>query len=172
MRDLPMMLAVVLILLAGTARAMGPDAKAIGLKAMPFVLEDQFGTSWKWEHHWKGKPTVLVLADRTGSQYTSNWTKQLIEHFQKDVQFAAFADVSLAPGFIKGYIKERFREAFSYSILLDWEGSVFEYYRVQDGLPNVIYIDENETVRLHTWGTGKPDHVAQVIQAIDRLRSR
>lgn len=172
MRKWSFILVMALVLLASTTRALAPDAKAIGKKAIPFLLEDQFGRSWKWDQHWKGKPTVLILADRTGSEYTKNWTDQLTVRYKDKIQFVAFADVSLAPSFIKNYIKERFREAFTYSILMDWDGDVFEYYQVQAGLPNVIFIDETETVRLHTWGTGKAEHVQQLTNAIDRLLSR
>ncbi|CAN5465773.1 hypothetical protein BH10BAC6_BH10BAC6_14850 [soil metagenome] len=172
MRKWSFILVATLVLFVSTTSAHAPDAKAIGKKAMSFVLEDQFGKSWTWDQHWKGKPTVLILADRTGSEYTKNWTDQLTSRYKDKVQFVAFADVSLAPGFIKSYIKERFREAFSNSILMDWDGDVFEYYHVQDGLPNVIYIDETETVRLHTWGTGKAEHVQQLTNVIDRLLAR
>jgi len=172
LRKLATIATIALLFVGNVALAISPEAKAIGKKAKAFVLEDQFGKSWPWDQHWKGKPTVLILADRTGSEYTKNWTDQLTMPYRDKVQFVACADVSLAPGFIRSYIKDRFREAFAYSILMDWDGDVFEYYNVQSGLPNVIFIDENEVVRLHTWGTGKPDHVKQFANAMDRLLAR
>ncbi len=143
--------------------------KSIGLQAMPFTLQDQFENEWKWENHWKGKPVVLVLSDWKGSDYTTAWTDPLTQRFKDKVQFVAVADVSLAPSFVHGLIRSRFRDAYSYSILLDWEGDVCRYYKMQEGLPNVLFIDGSGQVRLHTWGKGSKDHVETFATQLERM---
>lgn len=152
-----------------TAAVPADAPKAIGKRAVTFTLEDQFEKTWSWTMNWRNKPVVLVLSDWKGSDYTTNWTATLAKRFKDRIDFVAMADVSLAPGFLKGMIRGKFREAYKIPILLDWEGDVFKHYNFQSGLPNVIYVDNTETVRLHTWGTGQPDHVERFASELERL---
>lgn len=167
--------ALCVVLLISSALTAGDGSRAIGKKALAFSVEDQFEKTWSWETNYKGKPTVLVLSDWKGSDYITNWTKPLLERFKGRIQFVAFADVSLAPSFMHGTIRGMFRESFTYSIMMDFTGDVFKYYNVRAGVPNVVYIDESETVRLHTWGKGSTeyvkafaDHLEKTINAADR----
>lgn len=163
---------LVLMLCTSMVGIHAEQEKAIGLRAKAFTLEDQFEREWAWNQHWHGKPTVLVLSDWRGSDYTTRWTEPLTTQFSGRVQFVPLADVSLAPSFLKGYLRKRFREAFSYPILLDWDGDVVQHYRIQAGLPNVLFIDANGTVRLHTWGKGSADHIRSVSTEIERLLTK
>jgi hypothetical protein len=164
----------VLLLIASAVTA-GDGSRAIGKKAMEFTLEDQFEKTWSWTRNYRGKPTVLVLSDMKGSSYLDNWTKPLTERFKGRVQFAAFADVSSAPSFMHGFVRGRIRTSSEHPIMLDFTGDVFTYYHVQSGVPNIVFIDETETVRLHTWGTGSEeyvkafaDHLEKTLNATDR----
>lgn len=167
--------ACVTLLLIASAVTAGDESRAIGKKALAFSIEDQFEKTWSWAANYKGKPTVLVLSDWKGSSYINNWTKPLLERFKGRVQFAAFADVSMAPSFMQEIVRGRIRSSFEHPIMLDFTGDVFTYYHVQSGLPNVVFIDETETVRLHTWGKGSPeyvkafaDHLEKTLNATDR----
>ncbi len=142
--------------------------KAIGLKAIEFTLRDQYNKEWRWENHWKGKPVVMVMSDWKGSDYVSSWTEPLAATFKDKMQFVAMADVSLAPGFVHSLIRSKFREAYTNSILLDWEGTVFKYYRVKEGVPNVLFISADGTVMLHTWGKGSPNHVNKFASELEK----
>ncbi|MCX6140747.1 MAG: hypothetical protein NTX15_07970 [Candidatus Kapabacteria bacterium] len=148
------------------------EDKALGRKAIEFILEDQFKQEWSWAKHWKGKPTVIVMSDRSGSDYTDKWAKPLANRFKDRVQYVAIADVSAVPGFIKGLVRGKFKDAFTNSILLDWDGHVCEYYLMQSGLPNVLFIDSEGTVRLHTWGKGAQEHVDAFAENVERILSR
>jgi hypothetical protein len=160
---------IIAVLIALASIDVAPSDKAIGLKAKEFSLEDQFEQEWKWGSHWKGKPVVMVLGDWKGSDNTKSWTDPLTKRFKDKVQFVALADVSLAPSFVRGLIRSKFRDAYQYSILLDWDGSVFTYYKVQEGLPNVIFIDATGMVRLHTWGKGSSEHVESVANELEKM---
>lgn len=169
-RSLVYVLWVVLLGMTMPVAASSPTpSKSIGKRAHAFVLEDQFEQRWSWNNHWKGKPVVLVLSDWKGSDYIPAWTDPLTKRFADRVKFVACADVSLAPSFLKGYLRGRFRETYTNSILLDWDGATFKHYHTQAGLPNVVFIDADETVRLHTWGTGKPEHIDAFAQNLERL---
>ena len=166
---------IITLLFAASVLVADDEPKAIGLKAAKFTLEDQYQQKWAWKDHWQGKPTVLVISDWKGSDYTENWTKPLAEQFKDRVQFVAIADLSLsqeAPSFMQGTLRntlrEQFREGYKNSILLDWKGRVCRYYRVRDGLPNIIFIATDGTVKLHTWGSGKEEHVNAFAEAVER----
>jgi len=171
-----MKVAVIIALLCTASVLVADDEpKAIGLKAAKFTLEDQFQQRWAWKDHWQGKPTVLVMSDWKGSDYIDAWTLPLTTRFKDRVQFVALADLSLtqeAPSFmmstLQGTLRERFREAYKNSILLDWKGRVFDYYRVRDGLPNVLFISADGVVQLHTWGSGKEEHVKAFADALEK----
>lgn len=159
----------VMVLAVGLLSASGDVPKATGKKAVEFTLEDQFEQKWSWSKHWSGKPTVLVMSDWKGSDYITSWTTPLTEQFKGRVQFAAFADVSLAPSFIHSMLRSKFREAYANSILLDWDGDVFKHYLVQPGLPNVIFVGADGVVRLHTWGKGAEKHVKAFANELEKL---
>jgi hypothetical protein len=159
----------VLILAVGLLSGASDVPKATGKKAIEFTLEDQFEQKWSWNKHWAGKPTVLVLSDWKGSDFIPAWTTPLTEQFKGRVQFVAFADVSLAPSFIHSMLKSKFRESYTNSILLDWDGGVFKHYLVQPGLPNVIYVGADGVVRLHTWGKGADKHVKAFANEVEKL---
>ena len=166
---------IIALLFAASVLVADDEPKANGLKAAKFTLEDQYQQKWSWKEHWQGKPTVLVISDWKGSDYTENWTLPLTQRFKDRVQFVAIADLSLseeAPSFMQGTLKntlrEQFRDSYKNSILLDWKGRVCDYYRVRDGLPNVVYIDAAGIVQLHTWGTGKDDHVNAFAEALEK----
>ncbi len=160
---------VVVSLVTFALIAYGATDKSVGKRATEFVLSDQFEQRWSWNKHWKGKPTVLVLSDWKGSDYTESWTKPLAARFQDRVRFVALADVSLAPSFLRSFLRDKFKEAYSNSILLDWDGDVFRYYNVQPGLPNVVFVASDGVVQLHTWGKGSADHVTAFASELDKL---
>ncbi len=159
------------ILAVGLPALVLANEKAIGKKALEFVLSDQYEQRWTWNRHWKGKHTVLVLSDWKGSDYTAQWTTPLAKRFKDRVQFVALADVSLAPSFLRSYLRDKFKEAYANSILLDWEGDVFTYYVAQPSLPNVIYVAPDGVVKLHTWGKGASDHVDAFATELEKLLS-
>lgn len=147
------------------------DRTAVGKRAFEFTMEDQFEKSWSWTAAFRGRPTVLVMSDRSGSEFITAWTSTLSKQYAKSVSFVAMADVSAAPFFIKGLLRSKFREAYSNSILMDWDGDVFEHYHVQDGVPNVLYISPDGVVRLHVWGKGSQAEVSSFTRELDRLIS-
>lgn len=142
---------------------------AIGKRAKEFILLDQYEKEWSWIKNCKGRPTVMVMSDWKGSDYTAAWTDPLVARFKERVQFVALADVSMAPGFLEGYLRSRFRDAYKTPILLDFEGEIFEYYKFVSGVPNVIFIDATGTVRLHTWGKGSTESVNALIDNIAKI---
>lgn len=163
-----------LVLCVATVQStsLAADRTAVGKRAFEFTMEDQFEKSWSWSAAYRGKPTVLVMSDRSGSEFITAWTNPLTKQYAKRVSFVAMADVSAAPFFIKGLLRSKFREAYTNSILMDWDGDAFEHYHVQDGVPNVLYISPDGVVRLHVWGKGSQGEVSSFTRELDRLISQ
>jgi hypothetical protein len=163
-----LIITTVVIVIAAAAVALSVD-HAIGKRARDFVLLDQYEKEWSWTKNCKGRPTVMVLSDWKGSDYTAAWTDPLVARFKDRVQFVALADVSMAPGFLEGYLRSRFRDAYKTPILLDFEGEIFEYYKFVTGVPNVLFIDASGIVRLHIWGKGSSESVNSLIENITKI---
>jgi hypothetical protein len=158
----------IFMVMVATALGFTSD-RAVGKRAIEFTLLDQFEKEWSWSRNLKGRPTILVLSDWKGSDYTSAWTDPLVARFKDRVQFVAMADVSMAPGFLEGYLRGRFRDAYKTPIILDFDGDVFEYYQFVAGVPNVLFIDATGVVRLHTWGKGASENVVSIGDRIAKL---
>ena len=163
-----LLLLAYLVTFSITTTLAADPATAIGKRAIAFTLEDQYQQEWAWDKHWRGKPTIVMMTDRSGKDYLQNWIKPLVDSLNDKVRFASFADVSTVPGFLKGFIRSKFREAFTWSILMDWDGVVMEHYLARPDVPNILFVDATGTVRLHTWGQGTGSSVKTFIDQVKR----
>ena len=146
-------------------------ASSIGSKSISYVLEDQYGNEHK-SVNIQGRRQLLFLADRTGSDFTSNWTKVLEPLYRNTIEFVAFADVSSVPGFLKGFIKGKFKDTYSNPILMDWEGKLFEYYNCPDGIPTIVFIDNKGIIRYKISGKGTNSELQMLNEAINQHVSK
>jgi len=146
-------------------------ASSIGSKSISYVLEDQYGNEHK-SVNIQGRRQLLFLADRTGSDFTSNWTKVLEPLYRNTIEFVAFADVSSVPGFLKGFIKGKFKDSYSNPILMDWEGKLFEYYNCTDGIPTIVFIDNKGIIRYKISGKGTNSELQMLNEAIHQHVSK
>ena len=146
-------------------------ASSIGSKSISYVLEDQYGNEHK-SVNIQGRRQLLFLADRTGSDFTSNWTKVLEPLYRNTIEFVAFADVSSVPGFLKGFIKGKFKDSYSNPILMDWEGKLFEYYNCPEGIPTIVFIDSKGIIRYKISGKGTNSELQMLNEAINQHVSK
>ncbi len=146
-------------------------ASSIGSKSISYVLEDQYGNEHK-SVNIQGRRQLLFLADRTGSDFTSNWTKVLEPIYRNTIEFVAFADVSSVPGFLKGFIKGKFKDSYSNPILMDWEGKLFEYYNCPDGIPTIVFIDNKGIIRYKISGKGTNSELQMLNEVINQHVSK
>ena len=142
-------------------------SSSIGNKSISYVLEDQYGNEHK-SVNIQGKRQLLFLADRSGSDFTSNWTKVLEPLYRNTIEFVAFADVSSVPGFLKGFIKGKFKDSYSNPILMDWEGKLFEYYNCPEGIPTIVFIDNKGIIRYKISGKGTSSELQMLNEVISQ----
>ena len=146
-------------------------SSSIGNKSISYVLEDQYGNEHK-SVNIQGKRQLLFLADRSGSDFTSNWTKVLEPLYRNTIEFVAFADVSSVPGFLKGFIRGKFKDSYSNPILMDWEGKLFEYYNCPEGIPTIVFIDNKGIIRYKISGKGTNSELQMLKEAINQHISK
>ena len=146
-------------------------SSSIGNKSISYVLEDQYGNEHK-SVNIQGKRQLLFLADRSGSDFTSNWTKVLEPLYRNTIEFVAFADVSSVPGFLKGFIKGKFKDSYSNPILMDWEGKLFEYYNCPEGIPTIVFIDNKGIIRYKISGQGTSSELQMLNEVISQYLSK
>ncbi len=146
-------------------------SSSIGNKSISYVLEDQYGNEHK-SVNIQGKRQLLFLADRSGSDFTSNWTKVLEPLYRNTIEFVAFADVSSVPGFLKGFIRGKFKDSYSNPILMDWEGKLFEYYNCPEGIPTIVFIDNKGIIRYKISGKGTSSELQMLNEVISQHLSK
>jgi hypothetical protein len=146
-------------------------ASSIGSKSIGYVLEDQYGNEHK-SVNIQGRRQLLFLADRSGSDFTSNWTKVLEPLYRNTIEFVAFADVSSVPGFLKGFIKGKFKDSYSNPVLMDWEGKLFEYYNCPEGIPTIVFIDSKGIIRYKISGKGTNSELQMLNEVISQHVSK
>jgi len=142
--------------------------KLIGKKAYNFTLRDQFDKTHYWTS-FKGKPTVIILSDRAGSDFVDNWVKPLQKNLGTKVKFVPIAEVSIAPGFVHGLIRSGIRDKYTYPLYLDWDGDTYKYYQCKPNIPNVFFVGEDEKISFTMAGNGSTTEVAFFIENVEKL---
>lgn len=136
------------------------SAQGLTNRAPQFTLEDQFDKKYS-SKNFEGKNVVYIITDRAGADYVENWKKSLAP-FKSKVDFVAVANVKGVPGLLKGFIRGKFREVYTYSILMDWEAKLWEHFDCKDGVPTVVFVDNSGIVRFKTSGKGTESEVKKI----------
>lgn len=134
-----------------------------------FRLKDQFGTEHRVEFP-RARPVLLVVGDRRGSEEVGGWVAPMRQRWAHGADIVGVADVSAAPGFLRGRVTEGIRRQMpGYPLLLDFEG------RVADGLgcvrraANVFLVTTNGIVAASASGPVSDAKLAALAGAVDRL---
>lgn len=140
----------------------------IGGRVPSFTIEDQHERKWS-RSDFTSKPVLYVLCDRDAYDHVDNWTKTLVPKYRKSIHFVPVADVRGVPGIMKGYVRGRFRDEFSYPILLDWEGDLTEKLGLKAGYPTLVITTPGGTVTYHAWGTGTDAQVGRLARKLKEV---
>jgi hypothetical protein len=136
-------------------------ANGIGQKLPTFIMEDQYSNEIQ-STSYKGKHLLLFIADRAGSKLTPNFTKILEPKYRGKATFIAVANVSSVPFFLKGFIRGKFKENYSYTVLMDWKGLLWEHFSCKDDVTTVVHIDQNGLAKFKVSGTGTDKELDQI----------
>lgn len=120
-------------------------------RAPGFELQDQFDNVVKFGFP-RSTPTVLTVADRAGSKQVDGWVAALTKHFPRGLAVEGLADLSAAPGWLRGSIRKQFRADLPHPVMLDWEGHVARSFQYEPGSVNVYLIDRSGRIVYWTYG--------------------
>lgn len=88
----------------------------------------------------RGRPVVLLVADKDGSDGQRLWLTALRAGAPSNVAVVAAADLVGAPRLLRGLIKSGFPKDTSTRILMDWDGAVARRVRGErDHLVGVVF---------------------------------
>jgi len=160
MKRILLIVTMVSLQLAGTQAE-----NAIGEKAPDFTLQDQYEKTVSLRQY-DGRIIVLIASDKEGKAQNAGWTKAIKEKYANRVTVQGIADVSSAPFFLKGKIRNDFKKDGD-SILLDWKGEVFRTYGLTKVVSNVIFIDKDGMIRHRSSGTASPEAVQELFKKIE-----
>ncbi|MBS1913132.1 MAG: hypothetical protein JST22_14180 [Bacteroidetes bacterium] len=147
--------------------AASPVHSIVGTRVPEFVIDDQFEHSWS-ASMFRGAVTVYVLSDRSGYEYNVNWTTPLLARFRNSsVRFVPVADVQSVPGFLKGFIRSRFRDEFRYSVLMDWDGVLIKAFNMQEDVTNLVIANKSGVIEHVAYGTGTTAQVESFAQRLE-----
>jgi len=159
---------VLLIVLVLMMQVAGANAEnTIGEKATEFTLQDQYEKT-VMSRHFEGQVVVLIACDREGSSQNAGWIEAVRDRYADRVTVKGVADVSSAPFFLKGKIRDEFKKNEK-SILLDWKGEVFRSYGFAKAVTNIVLIDRHGIIRHRSSGPAFPEAVQELFRKIDAL---
>jgi hypothetical protein len=133
-----------------------------------FSLQDQFGDTHEYRFP-KNKISVVLVADRRGSDQIPGWVKPIQSRFQQQIDIDGIADVSKVPGWLQDLVRGGIRRQLDYPILLDWQGSVCDQFHYKEGRVNLFILDQTGAVRRHINGAVTPDKLDQLTNQIESL---
>lgn len=145
-------------------------AVTVGQKVPSFSIADQHERTWK-RSDFSTKPVLYVLCDRDAYDYVDNWTDELVPAYRTKIHFVPVADVRGVPGLMKGYVRGRFRDEFSYPILMDWEGELSRTLGLKKGYPTLVVTRADGTVTYQAWGKGSRNQVGRLKKKLDEVTS-
>lgn len=124
-------------------------------RLLAFDLEDYSKARYS-DAMWAGRPVVLFLADKQGSENDKNyaWTLPLTAlvrgHLSGgDVMFASIADLRAAPRLARGLLRGSFQPKAQDPVgltLLDWNGEFFKTYNLEPGVLHMLVFDDGHSL--------------------------
>ena len=116
----------------------------------------------------KAKVTVMTVADHKGSGELAPWIQRLHDRYQKKIDIDGVADVSNIPKPLRNLFRASFRKQLSYSVMLDWEGTVVKQLAYKKGVANLYVVDCTGRVQKQVTGPVNDDAEHELAREIDR----
>lgn len=136
-------------------------------KLQNFELTDQHVRTRRYEFP-KAKVTVMTVADHKGSDQLAPWIQRLHDRYKERVDIDGVADVSMVPKPFHNMVREAFRKQLTYSVMLDWGGSVVKQFGYAKGVPNIYVIDRGGRIVKQVAGPVSNEALRGLTRQIDR----
>lgn len=115
----------------------------------------------------KAKVTVMTVADHKGSDQLAPWIQRLNGRYQKRIDIDGIADVSMIPMPFHNLFREAFRKQLTYSVMLDWGGSVVQQFAYTKRTANIYVIDRRGRIVKQVIGPVSDNAMRQLTTEID-----
>ncbi len=116
----------------------------------------------------KAKATVMTVADHKGSEQLAPWIQRIRDRYETRIDIDGVADVSSVPSFLRSIIRDTFRKKLTYSVMLDWEGSVVKRFGYTKGVANIYVIDRLGRIVTQVAGPLNDKALQSLTREIDR----
>lgn len=153
------------LLLAGVAMLSAGAAPVA--KLSDFELADQHAKSRSYRFP-KTKVTVMTVADHKGSDQLGPWIQRLYDRYGKRIDIDGVADVSMIAKPFQGIFRSAFRQQLTYSVMLDWNGSVVRQFDYTKGVANIYIIDRAGGIVRQLTGPVSDESLREACREIDR----
>lgn len=160
-------LVIILIFVFSPITTEGGQSIMLNSKAPDFSLKDQHDKAFNLRQL-EGEVVILIASDKDGRAQNDLWGRKIRERYNNKILILGIADLRMVPFFLKGRIKEDFKKD-AISILLDWNGDVFDTYGLTKKVSNIILIDKKGYVRYIYSGDTTIDAVEHLFKEIDKL---
>lgn len=142
------------------------DEKDAALKEAPvFTVKDVYDKPFTFKFP-RRKPVYLAISDQGGSEQSKEWRKQMLEEFDKTIQYKSVAKLDAIPTFGRSVVQRVIRELYDYT-LLDWTGEVAKLYRCKPNVANVFIIDRDGKILAHYTGAITKKRLEEVRGLVD-----
>jgi hypothetical protein len=109
----------------------------------------------------------MTVADRPGSERLEPWIKNLYEHHGSQIDIDGVADVSMVPEPLRRVVRTLFRNRLTYSVMLDWDGSVVKRFDYETGVANIYVIDRRGAILKRITGPVSATLEQELFRTID-----
>lgn len=113
------------------------------------------------------KITFMTVADWKGSDQLEPWIQKVFDRYGKRIDIEGVADMSLVPKSMRAMVRLAFLKRQTYSVMLDWEGSVVRQFEPVPKVANLYVIDRQGRIRLHLTGPLNPEGLRRLFAEID-----
>ncbi|MBX7259709.1 MAG: hypothetical protein K1Y02_25360, partial [Candidatus Hydrogenedentes bacterium] len=108
--------------------------------AAEFTLEDQFGKAHTYAFP-KDKVSVLLFADREGSEQIEGWVRPLYDKYRNAIDVDGVALLKGVPEWMRGTVRFLFRKQAAHPVMMDWTGETTEQFDCRAKVASVFVVD-------------------------------
>jgi hypothetical protein len=134
------------------------------------VLSDQFDETHQVTFP-ASKPVFVAIADQNAAKPMKLWIETSKQQFGTNVTYVGVADVRKVPAIMRHFIRKKFKEAYTYPILLDWSGSLTRSLNAKAEIPNVYLLSPDGKVLAKESGEVTKEKVQRLSSALVKPES-
>ncbi|MGN6385392.1 MAG: TlpA family protein disulfide reductase [Verrucomicrobiota bacterium] len=132
------------------------------------VLQDQFDKTRQLTFP-ASKPVFVAIADQDAAKPMKLWIEASKQQFGTNVTYIGVADVRKVPAFLRSFIRKKFKEAYSYPVLLDWSGTLTQAFNAKSGVPNIYLLSRDGKNLANEVGAVTQEKLQRIGSALNEL---